>query len=81
MGTGDLTWEGAARECDGCGHPHGPLYICEHYPAELSAKLRADTVQLQRNLRNPKWLAEQKQRGATDEELAIMKLFVGEESN
>lgn len=63
--------------CMPCGHPHGPLYVCPHYSAEKQAELRAKGAQFSSDLRDPKWVAEQRERGVPQWAIDRMKLLDG----
>jgi hypothetical protein len=65
--------------CEPCGHPHGPLYVCPHYSPEKQAEIRAKSQQFSADLRDPKWVAEQKSNGIPQSVIDIYKIFDGGE--
>lgn len=66
-----------SRRCVPCGGYHGHLYICEHYSEALRAQLEDKSQQFRDNLTDPKWIAEARAQGMTDEALAIWRMFAG----
>lgn len=54
---GQLSDDGMTRWCDGCGHYHGHMYSCKHYPKKLKAALVEQSNQYRRNLTDPEYIA------------------------
>ena len=65
------------RWCKICNTFHGSLYICDHYPKRLKAKLHKDFKKMQNNFLDKKWVIEQLDRGIDPMALAIMGMFFG----
>lgn len=63
--------------CESCEHGHGPLYICESYPAERKRKLRRDTVEYIRSLNDSGWVQKQIDNGVPPEAIAILRAMAG----
>lgn len=66
-----------AETCMPCGHPHGPLYVCPHYSPEKQAEIKAKSTQFSANLRDPKWVAEQKASGTPQWAIDLFKILDG----
>lgn len=79
MHTGDRRDVDGARWCTPCGHYHGPLYVCDAYPPELRAEVRGASDQQVANLRDPKWIAEQRAAGVPQMAIDFMRMFAGVE--
>lgn len=71
--------DSGGRYCEGCRRFHGSLYVCECYTAEQQAEVRALGEKFRANLRDPKWLQEQRDNGIPDSVLAIYRMFAGVE--
>jgi len=65
------------RWCGGCGHYHGPLYVCKHYSPELAGEVTTASDRWRANLRDPKWCVQQINNGASPEAIAIFKALSG----
>ncbi len=79
MQTGDRRESDGARWCEPCDHYHGPLYVCEAYPPELRAEVQAASDQHIANLRDPKWVAEQRAAGVSQVVIDFLRIFAGVE--
>lgn len=66
------------RWCAVCNRAHGVLYVCEHYPPELQAKIEQESDQFERNLNDPEWCRQQIENGIPKESIEILKIFAGE---
>lgn len=65
------------RYCATCGHDHGPLYICEHYPAELQEEILRADHQWRKNLMDPAWCQKQIDNGLPPEGIVIFRALAG----
>lgn len=76
MSDGELDGNGG-RWCAGCGHSHGPLYVCPTYSPEIRAEIEGRDAVYRNQLRDPEWVAEQRRRGTPQYVLEIMGMFAG----
>jgi predicted translin family RNA/ssDNA-binding protein len=63
---GEVTNNG--RWCRVCKHSHGPLYICEHYPAALQAELQQKIEKFQANVKSRAWWKKQQEVNKWDQD-------------
>ncbi len=72
---GALTESGHTRWCDGCGHEHGNLYPCPHYPPELLVQLAEEADAWYRQMHDAAYLRTQLDAGADPLGLLIAQIF------